>query len=83
MGVKLTPPSAIFGNVLLRRFYTIFDIEKKAIGVALANRGSGVSPNLTPITAPNGAVGGVARSVDWTVMVGLVIVSVVGSWVAV
>ncbi|KAI9103271.1 aspartic peptidase domain-containing protein [Phlyctochytrium arcticum] len=39
-------PSAIFGNIFLRAFYTVFDSENKRIGVASAIRTNGLAPNL-------------------------------------
>ncbi|KAI9103270.1 aspartic peptidase domain-containing protein [Phlyctochytrium arcticum] len=39
-------PSAIFGNIFLRAFYTVFDSENKCIGVASAIRTNDLAPNL-------------------------------------
>ncbi|KAJ3285442.1 Vacuolar protease A [Borealophlyctis nickersoniae] len=40
-------PNAIFGNVFLRRFYTVYDWGNKNIGLAYADRRVGLQPNLT------------------------------------
>ncbi|KAJ3158964.1 Vacuolar protease A [Geranomyces michiganensis] len=39
-------PSAIFGNVFLRRFYTVFNIRDHTVQIALANRAPNVPTNL-------------------------------------
>ncbi|KAI8588853.1 aspartic peptidase domain-containing protein [Geranomyces variabilis] len=39
-------PSAIFGNVFLRRFYTVFNIKDHTVQLAIANRGANVPTNL-------------------------------------
>lgn len=85
-------PNAIFGNVLLRRFYSVFDTSNKRIGLAVANRAQNVNANLTagpagsatgngPTEWPFGksaAVGG--REVKWVgVVAGVVAVLVATS----
>ncbi|KAJ3007123.1 Vacuolar protease A [Thoreauomyces humboldtii] len=40
-------PSTIFGNVLLRRFYTVFSLGDRTIGFAVADRSSGINATLS------------------------------------
>ncbi|KAJ3042875.1 Vacuolar protease A [Rhizophlyctis rosea] len=84
-------PNAIFGNVLLRRFYSVFDTNGKRIGLAVANRAQNVGQNLTagpttgsvtgngPSEFPWGKNAAVGRgSVGWVgVVAGMVAVLVV------
>ncbi|KAJ3183005.1 Vacuolar protease A [Geranomyces variabilis] len=44
-------PQAIFGNVFLRRFYTVFNIKDHTVALALADRRTNLSPTLAA-TAP-------------------------------
>ena len=39
---------AIFGNLFLRRYYTIFDLERRQIGFSIANRAVAIDMNLKP-----------------------------------
>ncbi|TPX69334.1 hypothetical protein SpCBS45565_g02617 [Spizellomyces sp. 'palustris'] len=50
-------PSAIFGNIFLRAFYTVFDSANKQIGVAAAIRDPNVQSNLTAVPPGNGVLG--------------------------
>ncbi|KAJ3188268.1 hypothetical protein HDU85_005418 [Gaertneriomyces sp. JEL0708] len=43
-----TTPSIILGNVLLRKFYTVFDQGNRQIGFAIANRARNLTVDLRP-----------------------------------
>lgn len=49
--------SAVLGNVLLRRFYTVFDQSSRKIGFAIANRHTGVAANLAGGSSRNSPLG--------------------------
>ena len=52
-GSSNNAPNAIIGNVLLRRFYSVFDTPNKRIGLAIANRAVDVGgANLTAGPSP-------------------------------
>ncbi|KAI8928719.1 aspartic peptidase domain-containing protein [Entophlyctis helioformis] len=48
---------AILGNIFLRKFYTVYDVENKRVGIAVANRAQKLTPELVTATSnmsPNG-----------------------------
>ncbi|KAJ3011398.1 hypothetical protein HKX48_006855 [Thoreauomyces humboldtii] len=62
---QILVPSAIFGNVFLRRFYTVFNIQDHTIGLGVAIRTPGLTNVTLAAVAPT-AVGGEAVSTGST-----------------
>ncbi|KAI8816710.1 aspartic peptidase domain-containing protein [Fimicolochytrium jonesii] len=58
-GKQLLVPQAILGNVILRKFYTVFNSGDHTIGFAVANRKLNTPPDLTtpPATSAQGSSG--------------------------